>query len=194
MMIPPTPPVHGNSPANAAGARALDAWLVASARCGDRAALAALAGRWQRRLLAHAARLLGDGEAARDAVQAAWLEIMRGLPRLDDADAFPAWAYRIVTRRCARGIRSLQQQRALAEAIAAQPAADPGTMAEPQARLHAAIRQLPPDQRAAIALHHFEQLSVAEVAVAMAVPVGTIKTRLMHARRKLRALLEGNAP
>jgi RNA polymerase sigma-70 factor (ECF subfamily) len=189
MMMQPPPPVDGNSPG-----RAVDAWLVASARCGDHAALAALVRRWQRRLLAHAARLLGDAEAARDAVQSAWVEIVRGLPRLDDADAFPAWAYRIVTRRCARAIDGAARQRALAAAIAAGPGAQAVDMAEPQGRLHAAIRQLPPDQRAAIALHHFEHLSVAEVAVAMAVPVGTIKTRLMHARRKLRAILEGDQP
>jgi len=49
------------------------------------------------------------------------------------------------------------------------------------------------EQRAAVALFHFEEMSVAEVAVALDVPVGTVKTRLMHARRKLRAVLEGDA-
>jgi RNA polymerase sigma-70 factor (ECF subfamily) len=57
--------------------------------------------------------------------------------------------------------------------------------------LRAAIDKLPADQRAAIALYHFEELSVAEVAVALHVPVGTVKTRLMHARHKLRAALQG---
>ena len=172
--------------------RLIEACLVAEARCGEPRALGLLAARWQRRLLAHATRLLGDGEAARDAVQAGWIDIVRGLPRLDDAHAFPAWAYRIVSRRCARAIRGRQQQRALASALAAEPEPDAALPADPPARLHAAIRQLPADQRAAIALHHFEQLSVAEVAVALAVPAGTIKTRLMHARRKLRAILEGD--
>jgi len=59
-------------------------------------------------------------------------------------------------------------------------------------RLHAAICDLPPAQRAAIALFHFEEMSVAETAVALDVPAGTIKTRLMHARRTLRAVLEGD--
>jgi RNA polymerase sigma-70 factor (ECF subfamily) len=57
--------------------------------------------------------------------------------------------------------------------------------------LRAAIAKLPPEQRAAVALFHFEELSVAEVAVALHVPVGTVKTRLMHARLKLRAALQG---
>lgn len=173
--------------------RLIEACLVADARCGDRRALALLAARWQRRLLAHAVRLLGDGEAARDAVQAGWIDIVRGLPQLDDAHAFPAWAYRIVTRRCAGSIRYNQRSRALASALAAEPILPPDDApAGDNDGLHAAIRSLPPDQRAAIALHHFDQLSVVEVAVALAVPVGTVKTRLFHARRKLRSILEGD--
>ncbi len=171
--------------------RLLDEYLVVSAQCGNVRAWSLLVARWQNRLLAHAARLLGDRDAARDAVQAAWVEILRGLPRLDDAVAFPAWAFCIVTRRCTGVIRSSQKQRALAAAMAAEPEPEASDMAEPQTRLHAAIRLLPSEQRATIALHHFEHLSVAEVAVAMAVPAGTVKTRLLHARRKLRAILEG---
>jgi RNA polymerase sigma-70 factor (ECF subfamily) len=191
MMTRPLPPLNAASPAKA---RALDAYVVAAARCGDRAALALLAARWQRRLQAHALRLTGDGEMAGDVVQSAWVEILRGLPRLDVVEAFPAWAYRIVTRRCAGAIRGRQQQRALAAAIAAEPPPPDQEPVEPTARLHAAIQALPPDQRAAIALVHFEHLSVAEVAVSLSVPVGTVKTRLMYARRKLRAILEGDEP
>ena len=55
-----------------------------------------------------------------------------------------------------------------------------------------ALAALPPDQRAAIALFHLEDLSIAETAIALNVPAGTVKTRLMHARRKLRAALEGD--
>ncbi len=55
-----------------------------------------------------------------------------------------------------------------------------------------AIKTLPPEQQAAIALFYLEDMSVAEVAVALDVPAGTVKTRLMHARRKLRDALEGD--
>jgi RNA polymerase sigma-70 factor (ECF subfamily) len=72
--------------------RILDEYLLASARAGDRAAFGLLARRWQKKLLAHAWRLLGDAEGARDAVQEGWIEIMRGLPGLRDDRAFPAWA------------------------------------------------------------------------------------------------------
>ncbi len=175
--------------------RLLDEYLVVAARAGDQRAFGDLARRWQRRFNAHAWRLLGDDEAARDVVQSGWLEIARGLGRLRDERAFPAWAYRIISRGCARHILSLKGRRELDRAVSAEPEADalqPDLELRDEARrLHAAIRSLPPPQRAAVALFHFEDLSIPEIAVALDVPAGTIKTRLMHARRRLRAVLEG---
>jgi RNA polymerase sigma factor (sigma-70 family) len=173
--------------------RAVDEYLVASARLGDRKALALLAERWNRKLLAHGRRLLGDDEAAKDAVQEAWAAIVRGIGRLDDTRAFPTWAYRIVSRRCAKLIGGVQRRRQLEEAMVAESSVQYSEAedASDMEKLRAAIRALPPGQRAAVALFHLEEMSVAEVAVALDVPAGTVKTRLMHARRKLRAVLEG---
>jgi RNA polymerase sigma factor (sigma-70 family) len=175
-------------------ARILDEYLVAAAKSGDRKAFAMLAERWQGKLVAHAWRLTGDREAARDAAQAGWLEIIRGLHRLQDERAFPAWAYRIVSRRRARLVGEAVRGRFLAEKLSGEPEA---SAPDPEAsvgrrRLRLAIAGLPPDQRSAIALFYLEEMSVAEVAVALNIPVGTIKTRLMHARRKLRAALKGD--
>ncbi len=177
-------------------ARIFDEYLAASARAGDRDAFARLAERWQPKLLAHACRLMGDAEAARDVVQDGWADIAKGLYRLDDARAFPAWAYRIVTRRSADAIRKRQRERKLNSAYAAEVKAAPqaeapaetGTDVDP---LRAAMAALPAEQRAAIALFYLEDLSVGEIAAALNVPAGTVKTRLMHARRKLRDALKG---
>jgi RNA polymerase sigma-70 factor (ECF subfamily) len=59
--------------------------------------------------------------------------------------------------------------------------------------VRAAVRALPPDQRAAVALFYFEDLNIADTAIALDVPAGTVKTRLMHARRKLRETLDGGS-
>jgi RNA polymerase sigma-70 factor (ECF subfamily) len=175
--------------------RILDAYLVASARLGDRNALGILVRRWNGKLLAHAWRLLRDREGAKDAVQEGWAEMMRGLAGLRDDRAFAAWAYRIVSRRCARQIGRIGAERRLAESMAADPAEEgistPSSLDGEIVRR--AIAALPPEQQAAIALFYLEDRSVAEVAVALDVPAGTVKTRLMHARRKLRAALEGDA-
>lgn len=177
-------------------ARLLDEYLVASARAGGAAALDRLVRRWQPKLVAHALRLTGEREMARDAVQAAWGEILRGIGTLRDDRAFPAWAFRIVSRACSGEIRGAVQQRKIVAGLCREPREEAVAPHEPseRARLQAAIRQLPPGERAAIALHHFEELGVAEVAVALTVPVGTVKTRLMNARRKLRTILEGEHP
>jgi RNA polymerase sigma factor (sigma-70 family) len=174
--------------------RIFDDYLVASARTGDRSALGLLAERWQSRLMTHAWRLTGDREAALDAVQSGWVEIVRGLGRLQDERAFAAWAYRIVTRRCSRQIRDVVRSREIGEALAREgpvEGSDPGPAIESW-RLRAAIEALPPDQRSAIALFYLEDMSVAEVAVALNVPAGTVKSRLLYARRKLREALEGD--
>ncbi len=175
--------------------RALDEYLVASARIGDRRAFGLLVRRWNGKLLAHAWRLLGDGEKAKDAVQDGWNEIIRGLPKLVDTRAFPAWAFRIVSRRCARLIGQARQDRRLRDALENEFRADSYEASHDRLefeRIRQAMAALPAEQRAAIALFHLEELSVAEVAVALDVPVGTVKTRLMNARRRLRAALEGD--
>jgi RNA polymerase sigma-70 factor (ECF subfamily) len=178
----------------ASKARLYDDYLVLAAQTGDRATFEILVRRWQPKLAAHAWRLLGNREAARDAVQESWVEIVGGLRRLRDPRAFPAWAFRIVSRRCARSVSAAVRSRGIEAELETAPDLSLAGPAEAldRERLCSAIRSLPPEQRAAIALFHFEELSVAETAVALDVPVGTVKTRLMHARRKLRTALEGD--
>ena len=176
-----------------------DSYLAASARLGDRSAMARLAERWQPRLLAHARRLTGEPELAADIAQEAWVEIIRGIARLNDSDAFAAWAFRIVTHRCARAIARRQRQRTGQAALAREPSTTAATDATDElhtdlATVRAAMTELPPDQHAALALFYLEDLRIAEIAVALDTAPGTIKTRLMHARRKLRAKLEGDTP
>jgi len=173
--------------------RIFDEYLVVSAKAGDRKAFEILARRWQQKLVVHAWRLTGDLDAAREAAQNGWLEILRGLAQLQDDRAFPAWAFRIVSRCCAKQIGAAVRRRGVAAALASEPPAEDPSIDIPHDtdRLRAAIRELPPEQRSAVALFYQEDLSVAEVAVALNVPAGTVKTRLMHARRKLRAALEG---
>ena len=178
-------------------ARIFDEYLVASARAGDRAALGRLVHHWQPKLLAHAYRLTGDAEIARDVVQDGWADIVRGLPRLKETKVFPAWAYRIVTRRAADYIRRIQRKRRTEAAFAAEPetadtsAQNMESKAESMS-LAKAIETLSPEHAAAIALFYLEDFSVTEISIALEVPAGTVKTRLMHARKKLRAVLQGD--
>jgi RNA polymerase sigma factor (sigma-70 family) len=175
--------------------RALEAYLVASARTGDRRSMEALVRLRGPRLLSHAARLLGEHEAARDIVQEAWVEILRGISGLRSDHAFLPWALMIVTRRVQRTIRGRQSDRKLALGVAAEPAGetpDAGPDAADAARLRQALTQLSPEHSAVLALFYLQDLSVAEIARALDVPDGTVKTRLMRARDSLRAALKGD--
>jgi RNA polymerase sigma factor (sigma-70 family) len=176
---------------------ALDHYLVTVARMGDSGALGRLAQRWQPKLLRHAQRLLGEVEPAREATQDAWLEILRGLPGLREARAFPAWAYRIVSRRCAGSIRQRQGRRRHDVAETFESVASPTPSPEQDAsadELHALVASLPAHHRATLALFYLEGLTVAEIAAALEIAPGTVKTRLMHARHRMRVLLQGESP
>lgn len=168
-----------------------------AAQAGDRAAFGRLAGLWQAPLRRHATRLTGDVEGAHDVVQGAWLDIVRGLGGLQRSEAFAAWAHRIVTRKCAAWIKTRQRERRLAEELDAEPwpeappdAADGLERGQETRRVQAVIAGLPAAQRSAVALFYQEEMSVAEIAIALDIPPGTVKTRLMHARRKIRDTLE----
>ncbi|MFN6977927.1 MAG: RNA polymerase sigma factor, partial [Gemmobacter sp.] len=145
----------------------------------------------------HASRLSDDAETARDVMQAAWEAILRGLPGLRDDALFLPWALRIVTRAAARQVRGRSLRRRLRGAVAGDPlrdaadAGEAGAWAADGAALHAALARLPPPMRAALALFYLEDMTVAGVAVALDVAPGTVKTRLMHGRARLRAILEG---
>jgi len=174
----------------------VEEYLVACARMGDQAAQQQLVSRYQKKFLRHAYRLLGEAEQARDAVQDGWIEILRGLPKLQDDGAFAAWAFRIVTRRCTRAISGFQKNRKVMQTLQGEPRPENSAerdieRAADRKPLNEAMGKLPAEQRAAIALFYLEEMSVAEVAVSMDIPVGTVKSRLMHARQKLRVALEG---
>ncbi|MGD2132233.1 MAG: RNA polymerase sigma factor [Maricaulaceae bacterium] len=167
-----------------------DEMLVLLAAGGQARALERLASRWRPRHYAHARRLLGAPDQAADAVQDAWVSILRSIGRLRDPSRFPAWSYAIVTRRCRdiqrRAVRT--KAGALEDDIEAAPVGDPDSTHD----LRRGLEALPPDQRAAIALFYRDGFTVTEIAEALAVPAGTVKTRLFHARRALRRHFEGD--
>jgi RNA polymerase sigma factor (sigma-70 family) len=175
--------------------RIYDEFLVLAAKTADQPALSRLVARWQPRLFRYAWRVLGDSDQAKDVVQESWMDILRALGRLDDAAAFPAWAYRIVTRRCQRRFRRMareifESESNESESMTQAPESASGEFAAELSNVTSAIRKLPALQRAALALYYIEGLSVAEISIATDVPPGTVKSRLMHARRKVRSILK----
>jgi RNA polymerase sigma-70 factor (ECF subfamily) len=171
-----------------------DELLVLRCQEGDTSAFGELVDRWQERLWRHAWRLTGDEQAAWDVLQEAWVGVGRNIMRLDDAAAFPAWVYRIVSNKCRDWIRRESRRRRATRAYAQdQEATRPGYAAENPnvGRLRDAVAHLPGPDRAILSLHYQEGFSTVEIADILGIPPGTVKSRLYHVRQRLRSHMEG---
>jgi RNA polymerase sigma factor (sigma-70 family) len=171
-------------------ATAYDELLVVLTMAGERDAANRLARRWHPRLLRTARRLVGP-EMAPGAVQDCWVSILRGIDRLMDPGLFAPWAFGILRRRCADAIRQQSTERArLGEAPEELEAG--ASLPDEALAIARAMAALPGDQRLAAQLFFVEGLTLAEVAEVQQVPEGTAKSRLFHARRRLKAALSGD--
>jgi RNA polymerase sigma-70 factor (ECF subfamily) len=173
----------------------MDARLVQLAQRGDEQAFASLAVPLGNRLHAVAHRILRDIDLAEDATQQALLAIWRDLPQLRDPARFDAWSYRVLVRACyAEGQRRRQWSPNVRLLPTDGPAgSDDLSSIHDRDQLERGFRRLSIDHRAVVVLHHYLDLSVDEVALSLAIPVGTVRSRLRHAMRGLRAALDADA-
>ena len=170
-----------------------DEVLVLRCQEGDTEAFEALVGRWQRRLWRHAWRLTGDENAAWDVLQEAWIGISRGINRLADVAAFPAWAYQIVSNKCRDALRRDRRRREAAETYREwlqREEHEAATAQQQYSNLREALEQLSGPDRALLSLRYEENFGTAEIACILGVPDGTAKSRLFYARQRLRKYLE----
>ncbi|GBD19972.1 ECF RNA polymerase sigma factor SigE [bacterium HR28] len=173
-----------------------DSTLVAAARAGDHDAFAELVRRYQRLVYAVSYRLLRDQTLAEDVTQDAFVRAYLSLDRFRGT-SFRAWVLRIAHNAALDQLRSLARHRHVPlEDVPERP--EPSSSFGPveheglTAALEAALAALPPDQRAVVLLADVEGLPYDEVAEVLAIPLGTVKSRLARARTRLRVLLEAD--
>lgn len=173
----------------------MDTELVLRAQRGDEAAFASLAQAAGDRLLAVAHRILRDIELAEDATQQALLAIWRNLPHLRDPERFDAWSYRLLVRACyAEGRKARHWSPPLRLLPDDGPSqADASITVANRDEIERGFRRLSLEHRAVVVLHHYLGLSLEQVADALGVPSGTVRSRHHHAMRGLRAALEADA-
>jgi RNA polymerase sigma-70 factor, ECF subfamily len=164
------------------------ALLVLRAQCGDREALERLLLDVQPALGRYLASLVGAGDAE-DLVQDVLLQIYRKLRWLRTPELFRPWAFRIASR---RAFRHLRTKRRLPSEVSEQvldtiPAAAPPTASELVAL--PAIAGVSPASRAVLDLHFQHDLTLAEVAVVLDIPLGTVRSRLAYGLAALRKIL-----
>ena len=166
--------------------------LVSRAQQGEEAAFADLATGVADRLFAVAYRILRDVDAANDATQEALVTLWRELPALRDTDRFEAWAYRIVVNASYAENRKNRRRLSIALAMPTDSFEDPIAAVADREQLERGFGRLPVEQRAALVLQHYLDLSLPQIAEVMGVPIGTVRSRLHYARDAMRSALEAD--
>ena len=177
--------------------------LVERASGGDPAAFNQLMELHERRMYAVALRMCANREDAQDCLQEAMLRVYRAIGSFKGQSTFSTWVYRITMNTCLDELRRKKnrQNTSLDNLLDMGWApADENNVPEQQAiraetrrRLHAAIRELPEDMRAAVVLRDIQGFSYDEIARMLEINVGTIKSRISRGREKLREKLKENA-
>lgn len=181
-----------------------EAALVAAAREHDETAVRELIRRLNGRLFRIARGLMPSDAEAEEVVQDAWLAAFTHLDSFRDAARFSTWITRI-TLNCAamrlRRHRAGQGYDTVKEPVlrSAEVLPFPGTEHEPtdatlgrmqtRALIEAAVSELPPDLRLVFLMHEAAGLSLGDIARDLSLPLGTVKTRLMRARHRLRRII-----
>jgi RNA polymerase sigma factor (sigma-70 family) len=173
----------------------MDTDLITRAQRGDEGAFAQIVALAGGRLYAIAHRVLRDPELAEDATQQALLMIWRDLPRLRDAASFNAWSYRLLVRACYRAGRESRHWTPDLHLLPNDRPTGTDEMARilDRDQIERAFRRLSVAHRAVVVLHHYLDLPLTQVAEALDIPVGTVRSRLHHAVRALRASLDADA-
>jgi RNA polymerase sigma-70 factor (ECF subfamily) len=174
---------------------AVDRDLVEAAQRGDQDAFMDLVHSRGDRLFAVAHRILRDVDRAEDALQDALVIAWRRLPGLRDPDRFDAWVHRVLTNVCVE--QATRERRRMANLrvlpLDGPESPDASLAVADRDQLERGFRRLTPDERAILVLHHYAGYSPREIAEVLGRPPGTIRSRLHHAHRAMRAALEAEA-
>jgi RNA polymerase sigma-70 factor (ECF subfamily) len=172
--------------------------LIERARHGDVSAFEALVRAHQEVAFRTAWIASGGADDAEDAAQEGFMKAFAALPRFRPDAAFRPWLLTIVANEARNRRRSASRREALALRVPAAPAGDASIEASPEAAVLAierrqtlldALARLGDADREVIGYRYLLELSEAETAAALGVPVGTAKSRLFRALNRLRALM-----
>jgi RNA polymerase sigma-70 factor (ECF subfamily) len=180
-----------------------DATLIRQTLAGDRSAFGALVRKYQDRVFNVVFRLVAHVEDARDITQDAFINAYESLKRFQGDAQFYTWLYRIAInaaisrQRKRRETVSLQQGGAgnqtilepFDESFEHQPG-DALDRRETEQRIHAALQQVSDEFRAVLVLRDLDGMKYDEIADALDLPIGTVRSRLHRARLELREILE----
>ncbi|WP_237570782.1 RNA polymerase sigma factor SigM [Mycolicibacterium lacusdiani] len=167
-----------------------DAQLLAAHVAGDRHAFATLFHRHRRQLYRLAHLTSRNHDDAADALQDALLSAHRKAATFRYDASVSSWLYRIVVNSCLDRLRHNKNHPTTPLLDDAHPSGDPTALVDTALVVERALLRLPLEQRAAVVAVDMHGYSVAETALLLGVPEGTIKSRCARARAKLAETLD----
>ncbi len=166
--------------------------LIARCRQRDEAAFRELIRLYHHPLTYYVRRLVEDVVIAEDVMQEVWMAAWSGIRTLRNPRLFGVWIYRIARNRSARYWKKRVREAALdSMSRTEEPRVLPPVAGRDAARrTHELIEALPLPQREALTLFLIEGMSYEEIAAVTEAPIGTVRSRIHHGRRTLRAWME----
>ncbi len=174
------------------------ATIVQQAKDGDKGALEQLYYETYNRVYFYAFKIFNDENDAADVVQEVYIKVFTHISELNDAKAFTKWLYTITVNECKQKMRRDHRQILTEEGdefferiLDTEPELDQRLVhRDARTFLFAVIDFLPEEQKRAVLLYYYEQLTISQIAEIEEVSEATIKSRLVLARKKLRAAVE----
>ena len=163
---------------------------------GERGAFDVLIARHERRVYNLAFRMLGRRDDALDATQETFLACYRKLGGFRGKAAFTTWLHRVALNICYDSLRRRAREEPAREdsEVEPSPVADPADSSATALDVRRALLEVPEDFRAVLVLHDVQGVPYDEIAEAIGVPVGTVKSRLHRGRVSLARALRGERP
>lgn len=169
-----------------------DGLLVLEFQNGKREAISLLVKRYQNDFYRYAYWYTKDGDMAQDIVQESWHIILKKLGTLKNPNSFKSWALRIITRKSQDYLSARGRKNKLNQNYRPPPERDKEAIEERQIQIEVLKRgfeKLSFDHQMVLRLFYTEESSLKEISSILNISVGTVKSRLFHAREKLKSIL-----
>ena len=171
--------------------RLLEQVLILRCQIGDSEALKELFNRYKNPLRYFINRLLDDSEVADDVFQDTWLTVLRKIRTLKQLDAFTVWLYRIARNKVYQQFRKKRVWTELDESLLTEEDTnDDGFSSEDAAKIHKCLEKLKLQHKEVLMLRFLEQMTYQQIADVVGCNLGTVRSRIFHAKIALKAEME----
>jgi len=166
-------------------------------QAGDEKALGLLMDHWQQRIYNLAYKMIGDEAVAKDILQKTFIKVYQHLHKLEEADKFRPWVYKIAVNFCNSELRKTKRTESLTEVHAGMVSSSITSehrveQNELKDLIWQTLGQIPEEQKAVIIMKEYEGFKFQEIADILDISINTAKSRLYYGLRSMKKLLSEN--